>query len=129
MSDDSRMAHFPQPQRNVRAPRVRVPEAEPVVFMAENSRIPAMLQNLSTTGGSAKLARRFSPGELAELQMQTASGPVHALVEILDTAPAPGAGQPFRFVALGDEDHERLWKAVAKLQRRGYSESAFGARF
>jgi len=123
------MAHFPQPQRNVRAPRVRVPEAEPVVFMAENSRIPALLQNLSTTGGSARLSRQFSPGALAELQMHTPSGPIHALVEILDTATAPGAGQPFRFVALGDEDQERLWKAVAKLQRRGYSESAFGARF
>ena len=125
----SGMAHFPQPQRNVRAPRVRVPEAEPVVFMAENNRVPGLLQNLSTTGGSARVSRSFAPGALAELQMQTTSGPVHALVEILESATAPGAGQPFRFVALGDEDHERLWKAVAKLQRRGYSESAFGARF
>lgn len=125
----ARMAHFPQPQRNVRAPRVRVPEPEPVVFMADNTRIKGVLQNLSITGGMVRLARRCAPGALAELQMKTRNGPVHALVEVLDSADGPGAGQPFRFVALGDDDHDRLWKTVHHLQRKGYNETALGSRF
>jgi PilZ domain-containing protein len=123
------MAHFPQSQRNVRAPRVRVPEAKRVILTAENARISGTLQNLSFTGGSVELMRDCNPGMLAELQMQTDNGPVQALVEILGSSPGPGLGHAFRFVALSDSDHERLCQAVSRLRRKGYAENSFGSGF
>lgn len=118
------MAHFPQPHRNLRAPRVRVPQSFPVVFTADNVRINGALQKLSLTGGAARLSQKCSPGVLAEIKLKTTSGMVEGLVEILSATSDTGPSQPFRFVALGEEDHERLSNAISRLRREGNGESA-----
>ena len=117
------MAHFPQPQRNVRAPRVRIPDQAQVVFVAENRQIPAVLNKLSSTGGTACLARKCPVGLLAELRLNTTSGSVQALVEILDRPDPIVKEQPFRFVAMSDEDQQLLNSTLARLRRQGFGEA------
>jgi len=123
------MAHFPQPQRNVRAPRVRVPDNAQVVFISENYKIPAVLNKLSSTGGTARLARKCPEGALAEIRLNTRSGSVQALVEILSSPDPVLHEQPFRFVAMGDEDRQMLQSALAHLRAQGYGEGTVTVGF
>ena len=76
---------------------------------------------LSATGGLALLPGSLDAGQIAELQIQSESGLITAIVELLP--PAIGASaimRPFRFVALGDEDQERLASLVTKRRDKGY---------
>ena len=115
------MAHFPQPHPSVRAPRVRVPNSESVNFSLEGKRVPAVLREISITGGLAQLNGAVHEGTLAELQMQSKSGPITGLVELLRPATRPfGKVQPFRFVALGEQDHERLASVLQQMIAQGY---------
>ncbi|MGD0268377.1 MAG: hypothetical protein ABSB14_04890 [Candidatus Sulfotelmatobacter sp.] len=49
-------------------------------------------------------------GSFVEVAFQTHSGPVHGMAEILTPMrkTTDGVLQPFRFVALEDDDHRRL---------------------
>ena len=49
-------------------------------------------------------------GDFVEVAFQTESGPVQGMAEILSPTSTTAAGvlQPFRFVALEDDDHHRL---------------------
>ena len=119
------VAHFPQPQRNVRAPRVCISQSVPVLLMTENQRIPGNLQSLSLTGGAASFARPCPVGALVELCLGTPLGPLNGLAEVLPTA---ANCQPFRFVAMSDNDHERLCRTVLRSRHGGGPEPA-PARF
>jgi len=56
------------------------------------------------------LPRELAQGEFVEVAFQTQTGPVHGMAEILTPMrkTAQGVLQPFRFVALEDDDHKRL---------------------
>src|SRR5262245_58442147 len=94
------MAHFPQAHKGVRAPRVRVPQDEPVHFTVEGVRVTALLQKISTTGGLAQFTNRLGAGTLAEIAIPTKAGRVQGLVEILPPVSEGATNQAFRFVAL-----------------------------
>lgn len=107
------MAHFPQPHSRVRAPRVRIPSNEPVKFNLGGNKVSATLHRLSLTGGLVQFHEHVGELTLAEVVLNTASGPVTALVEFLDPPTKDKSARPFRFVALDDPDFNRL---VATLQ-------------
>jgi hypothetical protein len=62
------------------------------------------------TGGLLQLAQSLAQGDFVEVAFQTQAGPVHGMAEALTPMRklSDGVLQPFRFVALEDEDHRRL---------------------
>ena len=116
------MTYFPQSHGKIRAPRVRVPDEEPVSFIAEGARTEGILQKLSLTGGCVRLPKTCDPGVLAEIRITTINGPVAGLVEILPP-PRHDSGQPFRFVALSGSDHARLSSVLELMRKQGYAEA------
>lgn len=113
------MAHFPQPGRT-RSPRVKVPNPESVNFNLGEIQAPARLRKLSMTGGLAEFEAPVGEIALAEVVLNTASGPVTALVEFLQ--PTNGRARPFRFIALDDLDYERLNTTLLTMRRQGLEE-------
>jgi hypothetical protein len=61
-------------------------------------------------GGLLHLAHSLAQGDFVEVAFQTQSGPVHGMAELLSPmrTTTNGVLQPFRFVALEDDDHRRL---------------------
>src|SRR5437667_23844 len=76
------MAYFPQTDRRIRSPRVRVPQGPKVLFLVDNDPIEGVLHKLSLTGGAVQMARECAPGVLAEIRLHTSSGTVQAVVEM-----------------------------------------------
>lgn len=60
-------------------------------------------------------------GDFVEVAFQTQSGPVHGMAELLTPIRRTTAGvlQPFRFVALEDDDHRRLRTSLDQVADRG----------
>ena len=85
--------------------------------------VPAKLRKLSLTGGLAEFEGQIGEISLAEVVLNTASGPVSALVEFLQ-APAKEAcrSRPFRFIALDDRDYARLSDTLSAMRRQGLEE-------
>lgn len=56
------------------------------------------------------MPRPLEAGDFVELAFPTQSGPIRGMAEILGTTRTSvnGVLQPFRFVALEDDDHRRL---------------------
>jgi hypothetical protein len=119
------MTHFPQPDASRRAPRVHLNASIPAAILVEGGgRARAKLQSISVTGGLLQLQSELSTGDFVEIAFQTRSGPVHGMAEMLHPlrkartkvqAPAQVKAaclQPFRFVALGDQDHHKLTMAL-----------------
>ncbi|HWY22178.1 MAG TPA: hypothetical protein VNX26_13215 [Candidatus Acidoferrum sp.] len=105
------MTHFPQPHPSRRAARVQLGDSVLAAIRLEDGRhAKAKLQTISVTGGLLQLPRSLRDGDFVEVAFQTQSGPVHGMAEILGPARKMGEGvvQPFRFVALEDDDHRRL---------------------
>jgi len=105
------MTHFPQPHPSRRAARVQLGDVVLAAIRLEDGRhAKAKLQSISITGGLLQLSRALAQGDFIELAFQTQSGPVHGMAELLSPMRKTAAGvlQPFRFVALEDDDHCRL---------------------
>ena len=105
------MTHFPQPHPSQRAARIQLGDSVLAAIRLEDGRqAKAKLQTISVTGGLLRLPRSLRDGDFVEVAFQTQSGPVHGMAEILGPArkTAEGVVQPFRFVALEDDDHRRL---------------------
>jgi len=77
--------------------------------------VRAKLHELSDTGGLLVLARALEQGEVA---FQTSHGIVRGMAELLSARRESKSGclQPFRFVALEDEDHTRLRMTLESLR-------------
>src|SRR4051794_10433963 len=115
------MAYFPRPHSSERAPRVRVAGDEPVRLTLEGKKIPGTLLVISATGGLAQFQDTVQAASLAELQIRSKSGPITALVEMLQPAKGyPVTMRPFRFIALGDEEQQRLASVIKRMQDQGY---------
>jgi len=115
------MTHFPQPHPQQRATRVQLGSAIPaLVKLEDGQRAKARIQIVSVTGGLLLLASPLGEGDFVEVAFQTQSGPVHGMAEMLHPrhASAHAILQPFRFVALEDDDHRNLRYAVDSTTER-----------
>jgi hypothetical protein len=77
-----------------------------------------------------QLSAALGSGAFVELAFQTQSGPVHGMAEVLSPLRKTTAGvlQPFRFIALEDDDHRRLRTSLDQVVDRsllGLKSSAF----
>jgi len=98
--------------------------------MEDGRRTKAKLQTISVTGGLLRLAQSLAQGDFVEVAFQTQSGPVHGMAELLSPMGSvpDGVLQPFKFVAIEDDDHRRLRTSldhVAERSMLGMKSSAF----
>jgi hypothetical protein len=98
-----------------------------VHFTIEGVRVQGLLQKISTTGGLVQLGSRVGPGTLAEIAIPTKAGRVQGLVEMLPPISGASTNQAFRFVALSDEDHQRLASIITLMRKQGFSDVAAAA--
>jgi hypothetical protein len=117
------MTHFPQVHPQRRSPRIQLGGSIlAFVLLEDGKRAKAKLQTISVTGGLLRLAKSLSQGDFVEVAFQTQSGPVRGMAEMLTPvrAATDGALQPFRFVALGDDDHRALRMVVDSASDRSF---------
>src|SRR5271155_4096438 len=125
------MTHFPQPHPSRRAARVQLGASVLAAIRLEDGRhAKAKLQTISATGGLLQLPHSLGPGDFVEVAFQTQSGPVRGMAEILSPMRKTTTGvlQPFRFVAIEDDDHRRLRTSLDHVTDRsllGLKSSAF----
>ena len=117
------MTHFPQVHPQRRSPRIQLGGSVAALVMLEDGqRTKAKLQTVSVTGGLLRLGRSLSQGDFVEVAFQIQGGPVRGMAEMLSPLPDHHGGilQPFRFVALGDDDHRALRMAVDSFTDRSF---------
>jgi hypothetical protein len=117
------MTHFPQVHPQRRSPRIQLGGSIPALVMLEDGqRTKGNLQTISVTGGLLRLAKTLGQGDFVEVAFHTQSGPVRGMAEMLSPlhSTREGALQPFRFVALGDDDHRALRMAVDSVAERSF---------
>jgi hypothetical protein len=117
------MTHFPQAHPQRRSPRIQLGGSLPALVMLEDGqRAKAKLQTISVTGGLLRLARALSQGDFVEVAFHIQGGAVRGMAEMLSPVRAASEGslQPFRFVALGDDDHRTLRMAVDSVTDRSF---------
>ncbi len=125
------MTHFPQPHPSRRAARVQLGDSVLAAIRLEDGRrAKAKLQTISVTGGLLRLPHSLGQGDFVEVAFQTQAGPVHGMAEVLSPTrkTTDGVLQPFRFVALEDDDHRRLRTTLDHVVERnvlGVKSSAF----
>ena len=105
------MTHFPQPHSSRRAARVQLGDSVLAAIRLEDGRrTKAKLQSISVTGGLLEMSHSLGQGDFVEVAFQTQAGLVHGMAEVLTPMRQMPEGvlQPFRFVALEDDDHRRL---------------------
>lgn len=115
------MSHFPQSDAHRRAPRVLLNGSIAAAVHAESGeRARAKLQSLSINGGLLQLTSEMSAGDFIEIAFHTRSGSVHGMAEMLPPTRKFKSAclQPFRFIALGDDDHRKLRMALDSLLDR-----------
>lgn len=127
------MTHFPQPHPTRRASRVQLGDSVLAAIRLEDGRrTKANLQTISVTGGLLRIAQSLAQGDFIEVAFQTQCGPVHGMAEALNPtrSMADGVLQPFRFVALEDDDHRRLRTSLEHVVARsslGMKSTAFSS--
>jgi PilZ domain len=117
------MTHFPQVHPQRRSPRIQLGGSIPaLVLLEDGQRAKAKLQTISVTGGLLRLPKSLSEGDFVEVAFQIQGGPVRGMAEMLSPVQAASAAslQPFRFVALGDDDHRTLRMAVDSVTDRSF---------
>jgi hypothetical protein len=125
------MTHFPQPHSSRRAARVQLGDSVLAAIRLEDGRrTKAKLQTISVTGGLLHMSHSLGQGDFVEVAFQTQAGPVHAMAEVLSPLQKTPEGvlQPFRFVAIEDDDHRRLRTSLDHVVDRsslGLRSSAF----
>jgi hypothetical protein len=85
-----------------------------MVKLGEGVRAQARLVVVSSTGGLLQLAKAIAGGDFVEVTFQTPDGNVQGMAEMLDPVRSASGSvfQPFRFVALGDDDHQVLDRMI-----------------
>jgi len=117
------MTHFPQPHPQRRAPRVHLGgSVAALVMMEDGQRAKGKLQTISVTGGLLRIAKALRQGDFVEIAFQAQGGPVHGMAEMLNAIRATdGVLQPFRFIAMGDDDHRALRVIVDSVSDRSFA--------
>lgn len=108
------MTHYPQTNALHRAPRIQLSTTQAFVKLSDGNKAKARLQTVSTTGGMLHMTKALSEGDFVEVAFQTTSGNVHGMAEMLHPLRSAQGSvfQPFRFVALGDDDHRALHMTI-----------------
>lgn len=97
-------------QANRRPPRFRLAETTPAVLEFEDSHTASTeLQVVSRTGGLLAVPKPLDEGLLCTLMFRTHKGLVFATAEML--SPLSWNRQPFRFIELKQDDHQKLQAA------------------
>jgi len=120
------MAHFPQ-NANQRSARVELNGSIAAAVLAQGGqKAGAKLQSISINGGLLQLQHVLSPGDFVEIAFHSRSGPIHGMAEMLPPTRKFQSicFQPFRFIALADEDHRRLRMALDSALDRGFLSEA-----
>ena len=88
----------------------------------DGQRSRGKLFSISVTGGLLKLAKPLSQGDFVEIGFQTKVGTVIGMAEMLPPTrkAIDGTLQPFRFIALGDDDHRNLRMALQSVSDQTY---------
>lgn len=119
----SAMTHFPHAHTQQRAPRVQFGNSISALVMLEDGRrANGTLHTISITGGLLRLNKPLGQGDFVEVAFKTQSGPVHGMAEMLVPSRPAGGGvlQPFRFIALDDDDHRKLRSVVDHAADRSF---------
>jgi hypothetical protein len=91
--------------------------------MAEGGqRARAKLQTISVTGGLLQLQHELSAGDFVEIAFHTRSGAIRGMAEMLQPMRKYQSAcmQPFRFIALDDDDHRKLRMALDSALDRSF---------
>jgi len=109
------MTHFPHINPTERAPRIQLNGSVAAAIHSEGGqKARAKLQTISINGGLLQVQQELSAGDFVEIAFHTRSGPVHGMAEMLQPVSKfkTACLQPFRFIALGDDDHRKLRMAL-----------------
>jgi hypothetical protein len=113
------MTYFPQLNPATPAKRLKIGGSVVVAIRSQGDSQPvrAKLHELSATGGLLILSKAIEQGAFVEVAFQTSQGRVRGMAELLSPRRESTSGclQPFRFVALDDQDHSRLRMAMESL--------------
>ena len=122
------VTHFPKPHARRRAERIEMSKpVNAIVVQEDGQHTNCRLQTVSVTGGLLLVGEPISQGDFVELAFQANSGTVHGMAEMLSPlCQSDHLSQPFRFIALDDEDHRalRVLADVANDQKTFLSSSA-----
>jgi hypothetical protein len=117
------MTHFPRNIANERSHRVQLNGSIAAALTGEGGqRARAKLQSISVNGGVLELPRELSTGDFIEIAFHTRSGAVRGMAEMLEPTRKFQSEclQPFRFIALADDDHRKLRMAVQAVLDRSF---------
>jgi hypothetical protein len=113
------MTYFPQLNPATPAKRLKIGGSVVVAIrpQGDSQLVRAKLHELSATGGLLILSKAIEQGAFVEVAFQTSQGRVRGMAELLSPRRESTLGclQPFRFVALDDQDHSRLRMAMESL--------------
>lgn len=105
------MLFTPRSDARQRPARQKLTEPTPAVLrFATGNRVRAKLQVISITGGLLFLHNLIDRGSQARLLFLTETGAVLGTAEML--IPITSTLQPFRFVAIGDDEQGRISNSV-----------------
>jgi hypothetical protein len=108
---------LPQSQPAQRATRVHFTEWTPAVLrLGDGRRVSGKLKVVSMTGGLLSVPHPVNTGCSAKLMFLTGAGMVLGSAEML--SPLSWSLQPFRFVALADDDQDRLKTVIQRSTDR-----------
>jgi hypothetical protein len=116
------MTHYPQINAIHRATRIQLATTQALIKLSDGNRAKARLQTVSVTGGMLHLPKALAEGDFVEVAFQTRSGSVHGMAEMLNPVWAKQGSvlQPFRFVALEDDDHRALHMTIESEGDRSF---------
>lgn len=76
----------------------------------DGRRLEGRLHAVSETGGCAGLPAQLPPTTLVSIELRSSAGPISAIAEMLH--PLDASRQPFRFLAMDEDDRSRLQKMM-----------------
>ena len=116
------MTHFPLNNSQQRSPGVKLNGSVAAAVIADGGdKARAKIQSISINGGLLQLPHELSAGDFVEIAFHTRSGSIRGMAEMLQPTRKfqSACMQPFRFIALEDDDHRKLSMALdCALDRR-----------
>lgn len=116
------MQNLPESRSLSRVPRVRLEGNNPTVLRLPNGQnVGGSLRVVSLTGGLLSLPQPVLQGSQVRLIFLTGTGAVLGGAEML--RPVTDTLQPFRFIALGSDDHRRLGTLIGQQKNKNELQS------